>query len=184
LNSGAKWDLIIVAAESRQNIRGEFWDVIGDHIRDNVAVVSEVWYLDKIANGRIATVLNGCGIAFEKDWQRVVGANLNNYLVYILEPDNPVITTPNTIGMLIPTSNYAWYGDVGDRVKLVTGGDAVLLAGSLPSEHSRYGLITSCYGGRVIFQTFDTHDYKIKDTLALWQNYIINALTNHFLVTP
>jgi len=186
LNSGTKWDLIIVGAESRNNIRGEFWDIIGDHINDNVAVIAEVWYLDQIAGGRIAPVLSGCGIAFEKNWYRdpTIEINLNNYLVYILEPDSPLFTTPNTMGMLIPTSDYAWEGDVGDRVKLATGGKATLMAGSLPKERSRYGLITSCYEGRVVFQTFDTHDYKIKDMIPMWQNYVTYTLTNHFLVTP
>ena len=81
LNSGTQWDLIIVGAESRSNIRGEFWDVIGDHMRNNVAVVSELWYLDQIANGRIAPVLNQCGIDYTSDWQRAANANLNNYLI-------------------------------------------------------------------------------------------------------
>lgn len=183
LNSGTQWDLIIVGAESRNYIRGEFWDIIGDHINNNVAVISELWYLDQIAGGRIAPVLSGCGIAFEKNWERNEDANLNNYLVYILEPENPLFSNPNTIGMLIPTSDYAWEGDVGDRMKL-TSDQGILLAGSLPNEHSRYGLISSCHEGRVIFQTFDTHDYKIKDMIPLWQNYVINTLTNHFLVTP
>jgi len=186
LNSGTKWDLIIVGAESRNFIRGEFWDIIGDQIRNNVAVVSEVWYLDQIANGRIAPVLSGCGIAYEKNWLRnpAAGINLNDYLVYLLKTDSPFFTSPNTIGMLIPTSNYAWLGDVGDRVKIEDSGKAILLAGSLPNESSRYGLITSCYEGRVIFQTFSSHDYKRNDMIELWQNYIINSLTNHFLVTP
>jgi hypothetical protein len=183
LNSGTEWDLIIVGAENRRGIQGEFWDTIGHHINNNVAVIAEMWTLDSIANGRIAPVLVGCGIGYATDWTRKQNANLNDYLIYILEPSNPVFTTPNTIGMLIPTSDYAWYGDVGDRVKL-TGGDAVLLAGSLPKEHSTYGLISSCHGGRVIFQTFDTHDYKYKDVIPLWQNYIHNTLTNHFTVTP
>lgn len=186
LNSPTKWDLIIVGAEARWAIRGEFWDVIGDQIRDNnVAVAAEVWYLDDIGAGRIAPVLSGCGIAYEKNWERVAGAyNLNDFLVYILEPDSPFFSNPNTIGMLIPTSEFAWLGDVGDRVKVVTPGKGTLLAGSSPREHSRGGLITSCYEGRVIFQTFSTHDYKTNDMISLWQNYIVNTLTNRFMVVP
>jgi hypothetical protein len=180
LNSGTQWDLIIVGAESRSNIRGEFWDVIGDHMRNDVAVVSEIWYLDQIAIGRITPVLNMCGIDYTADWQRDANANLNNYLIYILEPQSPLFSDPNSVGMLIPTSNYAWVGDVGDRVKITDGSKATLMAGVLPNERQTGGLIAECMEGRVIFQTFDTHDYKYNDMIALWQNYVTYTLTNHF----
>lgn len=180
LNSGAQWDLIIVGAESRSNIRGEFWDVLGDHMRNDVAVVSELWYLDQIANGRIAPVLSMCGIGFTSDWQRAANANLNNYLIYILEPQSPLFSNPNNVGMLIPTSNFAWVGDVGDRVKITDSSRATLMAGVVPNEHQTGGLIAECMDGRVIFQTFDTHDYKYNDMTALWQNYVTYTLTNHF----
>jgi len=180
LNSGAQWDLIIVGAESRSNIRGEFWDVLGDHMRNDVAVVSELWYLDQIANGRIAPVLSMCGIGFTSDWQRAANANLNNYLIYILEQQSPLFSNPNNVGMLIPTSNFAWIGDVGDRVKITDSSRATLMAGVVPSEHQTGGLIAECMEGRVIFQTFDTHDYKYNDMIPLWQNYVTYTLTNHF----
>jgi hypothetical protein len=184
LNSGADWDLIIVAAESRNNIRGEFWEAIYDRMLDGSAVVAELWYLDQINRGKIYSLLNGCGFDVDKSWDRLPGADLNNYLIYILEPDREVFQTPNTVGMLIPSSDFAWVGDVGDLVKLTSGGDAVLLAGALPNEYQTYGLITECMQGRVIFQTFDTHDYKYEDTVALWENYIIYTLTNHFEAYP
>jgi hypothetical protein len=34
--------------------------------------------------------------------------------------------------------------------------------------------------GRVIWQSFSTHDYAADDTLALWQNYIVYTLKNRF----
>jgi hypothetical protein len=37
--------------------------------------------------------------------------------------------------------------------------------------------------GRVILQTFSSHDYPTNDMVALWQNYIVYTLTNHFLAT-
>lgn len=35
-------------------------------------------------------------------------------------------------------------------------------------------------GGRLVIQTFSTHDYEYNLMLELWQNYIINSLTNHY----
>ena len=54
LNSGTRWDLIIVAAESRSGVQGEFWDVIAPKVtHDKTALIVEMWYLSDIANGRI-----------------------------------------------------------------------------------------------------------------------------------
>jgi hypothetical protein len=48
LNSGIKWDLIIVGGEAKSGVQGEFWDVISDRINgDNkTALIAEIWYLD------------------------------------------------------------------------------------------------------------------------------------------
>ena len=68
LNSGIKWDLIIVDAEDKDKISGEFWDVINMRLsRDKVALIAEVWYLDREANGPISKILGGCGVRFRKD---------------------------------------------------------------------------------------------------------------------
>jgi len=37
-------------------------------------------------------------------------------------------------------------------------------------------LLTECLDGRLVWQTFSTHDYKDQDMISLWQNYIYNAL--------
>ena len=55
LNSGTNWDLIIVGAEDKDKISGEFWDVINTRlIRDKAALIAEVWYLNTEANGPIS----------------------------------------------------------------------------------------------------------------------------------
>lgn len=81
--------------------------------------------------------------------------------------------------MLIPY-DVRWYGDVGDTVELISGSDAVLMAGRLPNEHGSYGLIAECLGGQMVWQTFSTHDYKDQDMINLWQNYIYNTLQARF----
>ncbi len=175
MNSATQWDLIIIAAESRNRISGEYFDVLSDQLDRGASVIIEIWYINQISFGRIQPVMQRCGIAFHQDWWRDFDSNLNTYLVYLLEPDHPLFSVPNTISMLIPY-DVLWYGDVGDTVKLVPGSDAVLLAGRLPREHSAYGLIAECMDGRMVWQTFSTHDYKNNEVLSLWQNYIYNTL--------
>jgi hypothetical protein len=116
-----------------------------------------------------------CGITFHQDWWRDNNANLNTYLIYLLEPSDPLFSQPNMISMLIPY-DIRWIDDVGDTVETIPGSGAVLLAGRLPKEYNSYGLITKCLDGRMVWQTFSTHDYKDQEMINLWQNYIYNTL--------
>ena len=175
MNSAVNWDLIIVGAESRDNISGEYFDVIADQVDRESSFIFEVWYVDDIISGRIQPVFQRCGITFHRDWQRARNANLNDYLVYLLEPGDPLFSEPNVINMLIPY-DVLWWGDAGDMLKLNPGSDAVLLAGAQSKEHSSYGLIAECMDGQMIWQTFSTHDYRHQDMINLWQNYIYNTL--------
>ena len=175
MNSSTNWDLIIVGAENRDNISGEYFDVISSEVDRGSSFILEVWYIDDINTGRIQPVFQRCGITFHRDWQRAWNSNLNDYLVYLLEPDDPLFSEPNAISMLIPY-DVLWTGDVGDMLKINTGSDAVLLGGSQAREHSAYGLIAECMDGQMIWQTFSTHDYKTQDMINLWQNYIYNTL--------
>ncbi len=176
LNSAMDWDLIIIGAESRDAISGEYFDVIADQMDDGTAIIIEIWYIDQIAQGRIQPVMQRCGISFHRDWWRSPNANLNDFLVYLLEPSDPLFSEPYTTSLLIPSTNFLWIGDIGDLLELNTGSDAVLMAGALPKEHSAYGTIAECLDGRMIWQTFSTHDYKYQEMINLWTNYIYNTL--------
>ena len=176
LNSGTQWDLIIMGGEAHDAISGEFFDLIADQVDRGVSVIIEIWYISEVYHGRIQPLMQRCGIDYHKDWQRAWNANLNDYLIYLLDPSDPLFSNPNTISMLIPSGGFWWSGDVGDYIEKVPGSDAKILAGAQPKEYSSYGLISECMDGRVIWQTFDTHDYKYNDMINLWQNYIINAL--------
>jgi hypothetical protein len=180
LNTGRKWDLIIMAAESRTAPTGEFWESIADLVINNqVALVSETWDLDSYYIGKITPLLTRCGITVHKDWQRDPNTfDIYDYSIYWLEPQHPVFTDPNLIEPLL-VSDLFWWWDVGDYIKL-KGGDAQILAGTQKKEYSSYGLITTCMEGRVIWQTFSTHDYPAEETTALWQNYITYTLKNRF----
>ena len=174
LNSGIQWDLIIVGAEAKGGVQGEFWDVIGDHINGsyNTALIAEVWYLDLVGEGRIKPVLTKCGIAYQRDWPLADS-------IYWLTPDNPIFNNPNTVLPLLHYSRY-WSNEAGDLIRLIPGSKATLLAGTQPNTKDSYGVMASCYDGRVIFQTFSNHDYHQEDITLLWENYITNVLANHF----
>jgi hypothetical protein len=174
LNSGAEYDLIIVGAEDKDRISGEFWDVINTRlIRDKAALIAEIWYLDTEANGPISKILGGCGIRYEKDYPVAES-------IYWWASDHPVFNEPNTVLPLLHYNRY-WANQTGDKIRIGSGGDAKLLAGLMAQPSSKGAVLATCYDGRVIIQTFSDHDYHREDVIALWQNYIYNTLKNHFL---
>ncbi len=172
LNSGINWDLIIVGAESKSGVRGEFWDAISDQINRGAALVVEIWYLDLTVNGRVQPLLTRCGIGYQKDLPLADS-------IYWLEPTHPVFNQPNTVMPLLHYARY-WGNQAGDLIKLLPGSDAVLIAGTQSKRYNDYGQIAVCMDGTVIFQTFSNHDYARSDILQLWQNYVDYTLRNHF----
>lgn len=174
LNSGTKYDLIIVGAEAKDRISGEFWDVINTRLtRDKTALIAEIWYLDTEANGPISKVLSGCGIRYQKDYDVADS-------IYWWESTHPIFNEPNTVLPLLHYNRY-WENQTGDQIRLGGSGDAVLLAGLAAQKSSQEAVLATCYDGRVIIQTFSDHDYDQADILPLWENYIHYTLKNHFL---
>jgi hypothetical protein len=182
LNSGTKWDLIIIAAEARLAVSGDYWDVIKNQVDDGTALVTEMWYLDDIGAGKISPLLYECGVEVQNDWQRSLGDDRLKYDMYWSVPDSPVFNTPNKVTRFgASLTDPAWNGDIGDLLRLRSGSDATILASHLSGKgQTSYGLITSCLNGRMILQTFDSHDYPTDPMVALYQNYITYTLTNHF----
>jgi len=177
LNSGTIYDLIIVGAEDKDKISGEFWDVINTRlIRDKAALIAEIWYLDSEANGPISKIMSGCGIRYERDWDVAES-------IYRWDPTHPIFNEPNTVLPLLHYDRY-WANQTGDKIRRGSGGDATLLAGLMASPSSNGAVLATCYEGRVIIQTFSDHDYHQEDIIPLWQNYIHYTLKNHFVVTP
>ncbi len=176
MNSATKWDLIIVAAESRDAISGEYFDVLADQIDRGTSIIIEIWYIDDISQGRIQPVMQRCGISFFRDWWRDIGDNVVDFVVYLLDQDDPMFSQPNTIQMLVPSRSYIWVYDIGDMLEINAGSDAILLGGTQPKQYSSYGAIAECLDGRMVWQTFSTHDYQYQDMINLWQNYIHNTL--------
>jgi len=177
LDSGVKYDLVIVGAEDKDKISGEFWDVISTRLtRDKAALIAEVWYLDREANGPINKILGPCGVRFRVDWPLAES-------IYWWEPTHPVFNEPNVVLPLLHYNRF-WANQTGDKLMLGGGGDALMLAGLSSRPSSGEGVLASCFEGRVIIQTFSDHDYSQADIVPLWQNYIHYTLKNHFAVTP
>ncbi|HMB21438.1 MAG: hypothetical protein ACM33V_13070 [Chloroflexota bacterium] len=174
LNSGIKWDLVIVGAESHDYVSGDFFDVLTERVvKDKMALIVEMWYLDKISEGRIKPLTTKCGVELQKSYDAASS-------IYWLESDSPVFTEPNIAVPLIHYDIY-WQWQAGDYMRLIPGSDAALLAGMYQNRDNDYGVIASCFEGRVILQTFCNHDYHEADIELLWENYIYNTLKNHFL---
>jgi hypothetical protein len=174
LNSGKKFDLIIVDAEDQSAVRGEFWDVINTRlVRDKAALIVEVWYLDRVASGSISNILSKCGVRYQKDY------NLADS-IYWWESDHPIFNEPNTVLPLLHYNRY-WMAQAGDQIRLSGSGDAILLAGLAARKSSQEAVLATCMEGRVIIQTFCDHDYNKSSMVPLWENYIYNTLKNHFL---
>jgi hypothetical protein len=173
LNSGIEWDLIIVGAESHDYVSGDFFDVLTERVvNDKTALIVEMWYLDLVSAGRIKPLTTKCGVALQKSYD---GASS----IYWLESGSPVFNEPNTAIPLIHYDQY-WDWQSGDYLKLLPGSDATLLAGMYQNRDGDYGVIASCFEGRVILQTFCNHDYHAEDIQLLWENYVYNTLKNRF----
>lgn len=182
-NSTTVWDLIIVAAEVRSSFSGEMFEALYDHINNGGAVILEVWYLDKVADGKIAPILSKCGVSFFRDWQRNYSYDPFSYSIYWLDKSHPLLSTPNSV--MPPSYPYPeWFTDAGDLMELGSGGDAVLVGGVHQDRKSDYGVLTSCLDGRMVLQTFSTHDYKLDIVQPLWENYITYTLTKHYEYVP
>lgn len=175
--AGTKWDLIIAAAEARKGIQGEFYTYLADAANNDVGVIIEVWYLDQHASDPIKGLLSDCGVTFMKNW---MNPDRNSRSVVWLNPDHPLFHEPNDGISLVHYSPY-WEGDAGDLLMKKSAGKGEMVAGLYTWEKSRSGVLANCNDGRVIIQTFSTHDYLRDDMIKLWQNYIYNTLKNHFL---
>ena len=68
MNSATQWDLIIIGAESRDNVSGEYFEVMADQIDRGSSIIIEIWYIDSVVQGKIQPIMQRCGIALHRDW--------------------------------------------------------------------------------------------------------------------
>jgi hypothetical protein len=170
------YDLIVVAAEDKAIFKGELFDSVIAQMDRGASLVVEVWYLDKIINGRVRPLMDRCGVDYYQNWVRNAGYNRDDYVLFWIEPTNPIFNTPFVEEPFYRLAYY-WSGDVGDLMELTANSTAHQLAAPLSPYYTRdHGVLYSCIDGRMILQTFSTHDYAYDDMLHIWENYMYNTL--------
>ncbi|MHC1784074.1 MAG: PT domain-containing protein [Anaerolineaceae bacterium] len=178
LNSGVEWDLIISSAESRSFIEGEFFEYLNDSLNDGGAVIIELWYLDEILRGKVSSIMDRCGFRLQKDWK---DPDKDSRSIFWLQPDHPLLSYPNSGISLVHYGPYWLTGDVGDLLASTNNSNGVLVGGNVTYQKNSYGLVGVCDDGRLVLQTFSSHDYQSAQIINLWENYIYYTLENHFL---
>ena len=176
-----EWDLLIISAEASGRISGEYFDLIREFLESGAGVIMEMWDIDSLSQGKIKPILGQCGVELDKDWGHPGRRDL-----WYLIPDHPILNEPNEMGRLRPAP--FWADDTGDLMKIKyysnkAVGDAALVIGIDEKFKDSRAVLTTCLGGRLVLQTFGTHDYHREDMQKLWQNYVFYALTNHFIQT-
>ena len=183
LNSSVEWDLVIAAAEARRDFGGEFFEYIDERVTRGAAAIVEYWDIDSAPNGIVMPFLDHCGVKFQSDWY-----DPDMRVFFWIDPGHPIFHQPNEIPYNLGNAESLWQGDIGDllEIKFQGGqptGDAILLAGTNPNWKTDHGTLISCMGGRVIIQTFGSHEYQYYNMVGLWQNYVYQVLKNHFAYT-
>jgi hypothetical protein len=180
---GNGWDLVIIAAEAKPEIQGEFFTYLSNVLDKGASVILETWYLDKVAGGTASALLARCGVAFEQDWRNVAP---NGMVMFALDPSNPVLQEPNSGLSFTKVTSYWWDPfssveyDIGDLMKITGSGDAKLLIGTSPKDTTIHGTSVVCVDGHLILQTFSSHQLTYNSMRPLWENYIYNTLKARF----
>ncbi len=180
LLSQVEWDLVIAAAEARRDFGGEFFEYLDSQVEKGSSLIVEYWDWDAAPNGKADSLLKRCGVSFQYDWYEP-----DMRVFFWLEPDHPVFNEPNLIPANLGNASALWSGDIGDLFKLDgANSEAILLAGTHPQYPQDHAILVSCVNGRVVLQGFSSHEYAKENVIALWQNYVFNALKNRFIYKP
>ncbi len=181
---GQPWDLIIVGAESRGGIQGEFFEYINNSLDRGSSVILEVWHLDQIFLGKAQLFLQKCG------------ADIKNYSGNYRDPgdhsifpingaDHPILKEPHTGISFTQGFTYFWpASDLGDLMYLNGSGDGQLLMGREPNNPNSAGVLAVCDGGKLVLQTFSSHSFVEDIMRRQWENYIHYALRIRLLGGP
>ena len=177
-----RWDLVILSVESRETVNiGDtgFFNGIYEHINRGGALIVETWNLDEDQSSLGGLLLNACDAHVEKDWHRGEDFELGKFVLFKLPNAGNIFEEPRLIEMPLHPTIF-WEGDAGDFIRLSPDGSSHLLAGEPSPYEDNYGLLTSCLDGRMVLQTFSTHDYPLYQTVRLYQNMMHYTLSNYF----
>ncbi|MFC2054557.1 hypothetical protein ACFLV7_09740 [Chloroflexota bacterium] len=183
LLSQEDWDLIIVAAEARRDFGGEYFEYVHEKIKQGSGAIIEFWNIDDAPLGKIKPLLDDCGVKFQSDWYEPDLRSL-----FWLQNDHPILNEPNEMSSKLREAASLWRGDIGDMLEIEStnsqrAGDAVLIAGTNGLWKTDHGALAICLDGRVIIQTFSSHEYSMDDMVQLWQNYFYSSLKSHYALT-
>jgi hypothetical protein len=170
------WDLIIIAAESKSEISGEFFDYIMEALDQGSSVILETWYLDRLQDGMAKKLMQLCGVEVQRDWSDV---KVRAQIMWPLRPDHPILNEPNSdMSFTDVTSYWADKYDIGDLLRPAPGGNPTFILGEKSWEPNNYGTVTVCIDDQLILQTFSSHQITYEQMEKLWENYIYFALSS------
>jgi hypothetical protein len=180
------WDLVIIALEAPgKPPMGEYFDLIDQVVDKGSAVILEIWFLDSVFRGEVASTLLKCGVEFENNYG-TSGWNVNALINRPLngKSDHPILNEPNSDFRWTNVATMRGPLDLGDYIKLSGKKDnAELLLGAFPNEDNTRGVLAICHKGKFVIQTFHTHNLAYEESVPLWQNYIYNTLKAKYLET-
>jgi len=180
------WDLVIIALEDPgKPPMGEYFEFINQTLDNGSAVILEIWFLNFVSRGEIASTLSRCGVEFESDYGLSTGSG-NDLINWPLpgKSGHPIFNEPNKGLRWTNIAAIRGPDDLGDFIKLSgKKDDAELLLGAIATEKNTHGTLAICNNGKFIIQTFHTHNLAYEESVPLWQNYIYNTLKAKFIET-
>jgi hypothetical protein len=176
---GEPWDLIIMAAESKSAMSGEYLEYLNQALNRGSAMIIETWYLDSVASGKASLISTRCGFTYQKDWSDVPPSKM---AMFPLDPADPILHRPNDgISFTDVTDVWAYGYDIGDFIKLNGKGDAKLIVGTIATDKNKNGTVVVCLDRKLIWQNFSSHQLTYDSMVPVWENYIYNALAAKLL---
>jgi hypothetical protein len=178
---GKPWDLVIIAAEDKEQAENEFFDYVTNALDQGSSVIFEVWYLNKAYANRAGPILARCGVEYSGDRTRVPPGSM---VLFPLDAGNVLLNVPNKNLSFTNTSSYWWSSsasyDTGDLLSKAPKSQAELVLGISPDNREDHATLVRCLNGQLILQTFSSHTLAYESIGPLWQNLIYNALKTRF----
>jgi hypothetical protein len=179
--SGEPWDLVIVAAEARSDVTGEYFDYIKSVLDKGTPVILESWILDSVSQGRVSPILTKCGVEVYPYFPKSFSVNDVVLWPIASTSQHPIMNDPNG-GLRFTRARDKWLTsmDLGSLMALNGRGDAIFLLGRDAQSEYQDGALAVCMQGHLILQTFSSHSFEWDTMYPLWENYITNALRVRF----
>jgi len=177
-DDGKAWDLVIIAAENRDAIQGEYFETL-EKILDqgDTAVIMESWYLDAIAEGTAKPILMKCGVDV---YPYPPGSRSpQELIIFPVDRNHPILNNPIPITEF-KIADYWSYEDMGSLMYPNGKGDAEFILVRDDQKPAENGLLAICMDQYLLLMTMSTHNYMDESVVPLWMNMIDFILRSHF----